>query len=273
MDADDVSEPRRLERQIAYLDHRPDIGVLGTWVTLIDQYNRRIGCLLHPRGDAAIRQHLQIGSALVHPSVLVRTRLLRDAGGYRPAFKLASDYDLWLRLADRTRFANVPDALLRYRFHPGQVTVARLIEQVHYRVAARVSADLRSAGHSDPFSLPLDEPIDVVLKAHGVEDDVLRGLIVTELAGRATLFAAAGDRSFAWRYLRQAEHVAAGGPVARSVRARLAIQRARLHLVVGQLRSAAASMVRAAALDPTQAARTASRAVGGGRLVRTLRRY
>jgi hypothetical protein len=56
-------------------------------------------------------------SSLCHPAVMMRRRVVLDAGKYDPRCQLAEDLDLWLRLAERGRLANLPEPLLKYRYH------------------------------------------------------------------------------------------------------------------------------------------------------------
>ncbi|WP_119293256.1 glycosyltransferase family 2 protein [Azohydromonas sediminis] len=129
MDADDVAQPRRLEMQLTYLEAHPDIAVLGTAVDLIDNVGRRFSGLRYPTDPTAIRALLIEECCLVHPTVVFRRDVVRAVGGYDPQARHAEDYDLWLRLADRHRLANLDEPLLSYRIHPAQVSVTNLRTQ------------------------------------------------------------------------------------------------------------------------------------------------
>jgi len=73
-------------------------------------------------------------------------------GGYHPSYRHCEDHDLWLRLAARTRMANLPDRLLRYRVYPGQVSQRHAVEQA-INVAISWQAHLRrEAGETDPIT-------------------------------------------------------------------------------------------------------------------------
>lgn len=120
MDADDRAHPQRLARQMAFLTAHPEVGVLGTAI-------RRIGAAggiwTRPQDDATLRAALLFEAPFAHPTVMMRRSAWLAAGeGYREDFRAAEDIDLWERLAPHTCFANLPDALLDYRVHPGQVT-------------------------------------------------------------------------------------------------------------------------------------------------------
>ena len=136
MDADDRAQPERLERQLAFLDAHPEVGVLGTAVR---RFGAADGVWLRPVGDAAIRAALLFEAPLAHPTVMLRRALWESAAGegYREDFRAAEDIDLWERLAPHTRFANLAEPLLDYRVHATQVT------QVATDVMARNGARVR----------------------------------------------------------------------------------------------------------------------------------
>lgn len=118
MDADDISCPERLARQVAFLDTHPEIGVVGTWVKTIGDGVEEVW--RYPVRDDGIRSQLLFNSSLAHPTVVLRQAVLAAVGGYNGHCTVAEDYELWSRLAAYTQFANLPQVLLLYRRHPTQ---------------------------------------------------------------------------------------------------------------------------------------------------------
>ncbi len=121
MDADDRSHPARLEQQIAYLEAHPEVGVLGT---AVQRFGAAAGVWTRPAEDSMLRAVSLFETPFAHPTVMLRRTLWNAAagGGYREEFRAAEDIDLWERLADYIRFANLPQVLLEYRVHAAQVT-------------------------------------------------------------------------------------------------------------------------------------------------------
>ena len=115
MDADDVSLPERLAKQVQFMDTHPDIGVVGTWVEYMDENGRRLGEWHYPTAPGVIGWHLLFWCCLAHPSVVMRRDVFLQLGFYRPQALHAEDYDLWSRAVTVTRLANIPEVLLRYR--------------------------------------------------------------------------------------------------------------------------------------------------------------
>ncbi len=132
IDADDVAEPDRLEKQVHFLDTHPEVAVLGSQVRIIDGAGRSRGYRTFPLHHEAILRALPSVVPLSQPSVLLRKEAVLQAGGY--AFRdyaVAEDYELWSRLALRgLRFANHSEALLRYRVHRGQMKATHLRETI-----------------------------------------------------------------------------------------------------------------------------------------------
>lgn len=123
MDADDVCLPERFGRQVEFLDRHRDVLCVGTATDRIDDRGRWIGRRIPPLDDAAIQEELLAGhNPIVHPSVAMRADAARAVGGYAVDLMPAEDLDLWLRLGERGRLANLPEVLLRYRMHPNSVS-------------------------------------------------------------------------------------------------------------------------------------------------------
>jgi glycosyltransferase involved in cell wall biosynthesis len=117
MDADDRCHPRRFELQMQYMRDNPDCAAVGSDAMLVDPDGQNI----RPYGvqadhDDIDANHMRgIGGMIVHPTAVLRKATLLAAGGYREAFQHAEDFDLFLRLAEVGRLANLPDILLDYR--------------------------------------------------------------------------------------------------------------------------------------------------------------
>lgn len=115
-DSDDICQPERLQRQVAFMDAHPEIGVLGGGLEIMDEAGQSLAFRSYPADHAGIERKLQTTTAIAHPTVMIRKALIEQHGGYDPSFRFAEDLDLWLRLINRgVRFANLSDMLVRYR--------------------------------------------------------------------------------------------------------------------------------------------------------------
>ncbi len=112
-DADDVSLPERLARQMAACD---GVALLGTNGWIIDASGRTTGLLDAPLTHESITWTSPFLNPFMHTAVLARAEVIREElGGYDENFRIAQDYDLWARLIARHRSANLPDRLVCYR--------------------------------------------------------------------------------------------------------------------------------------------------------------
>lgn len=137
-DADDLSHPFRLERQLAYLHGHPGTVLLGTQGVLINEHGRRIGLLDVPCDAAGILWSGPFLNPFLHTSVIFRRDLVvEELGGYDEGFRIAQDYDLWMRLAAMRRTANLKERLVSYR-HLGS-SLSKTGSATAFEEASRVS--------------------------------------------------------------------------------------------------------------------------------------
>ena len=133
LDADDVAAPDRFAKQVSFLDAHPECCAVGSHAMRIDPDGLPINYWLVPQNHAEIDSLLMtgLGGGMLHPSVMMRAAALRKIGGYREKFEWgAEDYDVFLRLAEIGKLANLPEVLLQYRLHIKKVTVTHNDEQL-----------------------------------------------------------------------------------------------------------------------------------------------
>ncbi|MDT0631199.1 glycosyltransferase [Rubrivirga sp. S365] len=139
-DADDVNMPDRLEKQVAFLERHPEVGVLGSGFHRIGPGGEYLYSKGYAEDHETIRARQLFSGSLLHPSVVFRADVVRGVGGYDESYWTAQDTDLWARLHDRTRFANLPDTLVHYRTHG--TSVVRTRGKAGLRLSLRVSQPL-----------------------------------------------------------------------------------------------------------------------------------
>lgn len=114
MDADDIALPKRLSKQISFLEANTQYGVVGAFAQIID--SKEIYKV--PITNEAIKAFLYIDSPFIHPSVVIRKDLL-SSNLYDHQYHRIEDYELWVRLSAQTKFYNIPEILLKYRVLDG----------------------------------------------------------------------------------------------------------------------------------------------------------
>lgn len=121
MDADDVAEPERFERQVAYLDAEPGVAACGCRVRYFPREVVRDGAVRYEAwlnslvGPASLARDIFVECPIAHPALVARRAALEAVGGYRdPGWP--EDYDLLLRLWGAGHaLASVPAVLLHWR--------------------------------------------------------------------------------------------------------------------------------------------------------------
>lgn len=117
-DADDLSEPDRLARQLEFLERHPQVQLLGTSCWRMNPAGRVTGANDLPSTHHALRWASVLDNPFIHTSVIFRrATALDELGGYNEALSICEDYDLWNRIAARHRVANLPERLVYYREH------------------------------------------------------------------------------------------------------------------------------------------------------------
>lgn len=125
MDGDDICLPDRLRRQISFMRANPDIGVLGCTLWSVGPDLRPNGKITVPEAHPVIAWGLFFGPAIGGATTLIRRDLLLKAGAYEAGRVISDDLELWSRLIEQTRFANLPDVLYLYRRHPQADSIKR----------------------------------------------------------------------------------------------------------------------------------------------------
>lgn len=149
MDADDLSFPTRLEQQLRYLELHPDCVAVGCQILCIDKYGDALYRMnVATKHDQIVERIFRGSLAICHPAALIRRDALLAIGGYLDKYRHAEDFDLWLRLIDRGRLANVKEMLLKYRIHDANVSCQFRHEQYH---AMHTAMSDYCARHSIPI--------------------------------------------------------------------------------------------------------------------------
>jgi hypothetical protein len=124
-DADDLSMPRRLELQAAFLESHPQVGLVGSGYWRINEAGAKTGDGYPPLDMAQIRWHLLFHNPFCHSAVMFRRDLLQDlGGGYDDRLSYSQDFDLWSRLLRVSEGANLTEPLVSLREHESSISYA-----------------------------------------------------------------------------------------------------------------------------------------------------
>lgn len=130
MDADDIAKKDRLEKELCYLEQKK-LDVVGSWADVIDE-NDNVWKEIKGTyfSQEAVANLLPIQNVMIHPTVLMRTDIVKKVGGYRN-FASCQDYDLWLRLlSENYKIGIINEKLLFFRRHKNSITATRRYNQI-----------------------------------------------------------------------------------------------------------------------------------------------
>ena len=127
--SDDLFYPEKLDIQVRWLEARPDIAALAGHQTLIDHDGQPLTDHhiqnwfdVSPKGKGDFLLGLLERNFVSAPSVLIRTEILRNLEGFDPDCIFMQDYDLWFRLLKNYEMRVLPEPVIYYRWHGGNLT-------------------------------------------------------------------------------------------------------------------------------------------------------
>jgi glycosyltransferase involved in cell wall biosynthesis len=175
MDADDVAINTRFEKQISVFKNNPEIGVCGTWFTFFGNKKNKI--VRHSEHHNDIKISFLQSCGIGNPTAMVRTSIMLE-NEINNDFVLVEDYEFWNRVLLKTKFYNVQESLLDYRWHDNNVSKTRK-DHVSLSIRKIKITQLQQFGiHAS------DSNIDYYLNAISLK----RKLLITEI--RTTINAA-----------------------------------------------------------------------------------
>lgn len=132
MDADDISLPMRIEKQVEFLKTHATIAVVGGRSVLIDSTGHVIGYEGVARKKIGLSKFVH--NPFIHGSVMIRKSILETVGYYDVSAIHNEDYNLWLRLLSRFQGCVLDEILLKRRLHAESITSTKEVELVKYRL-------------------------------------------------------------------------------------------------------------------------------------------
>lgn len=127
IDDDDIMEPKRLERQLEFLNKNRDVYFSSSFYKLINSSNKIIGrkkseLISFENIKKKINKDIVFG--IFHPGAVFYKEIFMDVGGYRPYFWPCEDIDLWSRFIEYGYKFKVQDEyLMRYRIHEKSISM------------------------------------------------------------------------------------------------------------------------------------------------------
>lgn len=144
IDDDDLSLPKRLEKQIEYLENNPEIVLLGTYIETFGE-NKRPSWVFYKEPDK-LNFLMHLYNPICHSSVMYRKDFTdRFAINYDINKKCSQDYDLYKQIILRNgKIANIDDTLVKYRMHKNRLTDIKKSQEIQISIAEEVKKELNS---------------------------------------------------------------------------------------------------------------------------------
>ncbi len=122
-DADDVSLPTRLAKQVAYLDAHPEAVLVGTASFYLENGESLRGKNVPNATPMLMRWMLHVGNPLGHPTLMYRASAVQALGFLLSEdFKYAEDFEFYHRLLRVGELGYLDDPLILYRRHAGAIS-------------------------------------------------------------------------------------------------------------------------------------------------------
>lgn len=214
-DADDISQPSRFEKELAWLAEDEKRGLVGCFFTYIDEAaSTPTGTtIVTPTKHVDLTQMLSYVNPFAHGSVMYRKSAVIEAGGYKDNYGPTEDYDLWRRIALNWRVGQIPEVLYWYRISPKSISQTN--QKIQHKYSAEIRKEiwsrpvpvksnrstLKNARHYKYLNSPMAEEVYAKYLNHQVEISkqfLLHGRL---LSGYRTVFASLLLRPSAIKYL------------------------------------------------------------------------
>jgi glycosyltransferase involved in cell wall biosynthesis len=122
LDADDLWEPTKLEKQVLCLEDNPAVGLVHTWMVLVDERGKSTGRVMSSTVEGDAWTQIVEWNKIACPSVMVRRCCFKTVGVFDRNLRSVEDWDMWIRIASRYPFAVIKEPLAYYRQLPGSMS-------------------------------------------------------------------------------------------------------------------------------------------------------
>jgi glycosyltransferase involved in cell wall biosynthesis len=147
LDADDLWQPTKLEKQVHYLEGNPAVSLVHTWMVLVDERCKSTGRVMTSNAECDAWKQLLEQNTVLTSSVMVRHCCFETVGTFNQNLRAVEDWDVWIRIASCYRFALIKEPLVLYRQHPSNTTKNWQVLEQDFRLV------IEKAFHSAPSEL------------------------------------------------------------------------------------------------------------------------
>ncbi len=136
-DSDDISLPKRFEKQVEFLDSNSQTALVGSWAEVIDEFEEPKEVWHSLSQPHLLRWKLLFKNQFAHCAAMFRKSAVMQMGGYSEELSSAQDYDLWSRISFSWEVANIPEVLVKWRKWGKNISTIRRHKQLE--IARQIS--------------------------------------------------------------------------------------------------------------------------------------
>ena len=138
-DVGDVDVGQRIALQAALLDQQPDVAIVGSHVRWVEPDGTPAFTFAAPSDHDGIMRRMRSGPAFIHPTVMMRASALRQIGDYSANFPHCEDYELFFRLVQQFRGANIAEVLVDTELNPAGISIPKRRRQLWNRLRTQLT--------------------------------------------------------------------------------------------------------------------------------------
>lgn len=167
LDADDIADPTRLEKQVNYFRDYPEMVLVGTGGSIIDKNGEVLNTIKVVKNRYLIKKLLLYGNLFIHSSLMIKKEALIEVGKYRSKFIHSQDYDLVLRLTERYIVGNIPENLTHWRLSETNLTVSKfLLQRACADIAVQFAREREKFGKDSYDSIDFSKILQETISAN-----------------------------------------------------------------------------------------------------------
>ena len=125
LDADDIALPNRFEKQITFLENNSEYGLCGSWFTVFGDKKEKV--IKHAVEHEYLKVQFLHSCGLGNSTVMFKKMALNNLR-FENEFFVAEDYALWSELIAQTKIYNIPESLVKYRWHATNISKSKADE-------------------------------------------------------------------------------------------------------------------------------------------------
>jgi len=134
LDADDLWEPTKLEEQVRCLEDNPTVGLVHTWMLLVDEQGKSTGRVMTSNAEGDVWKQVVERNVIACPSVMVCRDCFETVGVFDRNLRSIEDWDMWIRIASRYPFAVIKKPLAYYRQLPSSMSKNCKVMEEAFRI-------------------------------------------------------------------------------------------------------------------------------------------